>query len=67
MPKYRVNLGAFVTKLRTRSILVQACDVATAIKRAEARFRWECANATVFTEVDSIEVDSVEEVAHEMD
>lgn len=62
MPKYRVQLGALVTKLRNRSIVVQASSVETAIERAQDRFRYECAHATVFTEVDSIEVDSVEVV-----
>lgn len=60
--KYRVQLGAFVTKLRQRSIIVQARDAETAVKRAEDRFRYECNNAVIFTEVDSIEVDSVEEI-----
>lgn len=62
MAKYRVNLGAFVTKLTKRKIIVSAPDEETAIQRAKERFRYCCQNNAVYTECDSIEVDSVEEV-----
>lgn len=61
MAKYRVHLGAFVTKLMKRQIVVSAPDVETAIQRAKERFRYCCQNNAVYTECDSIEVDSVEE------
>lgn len=61
MAKYRVHLGAFVTKLMKRQIVVSAPDVETAIQRAKERFHYCCQNNAVYTECDSIEVDSVEE------
>lgn len=60
MAKYRVCLGAFVTKLMQRQFVVSAPDEETAIERAKKRFRYACEHATVFTECDTIEVDSVE-------
>lgn len=62
MAKYRVHLGAFVTKLMKRQIVVSAPDEETAIQRAKERFRYCCKNNAVHTECDSIEVDSVEKV-----
>lgn len=62
MAKYRVHLGAFVTKLMKRQIVVSAPDEEIAIQKAKERFRYCCQNNAVYTECDSIEVDSVEEV-----
>ena len=61
MAKYRVHLGAFVTKLMNRQFVVSAPDKEAAIEKAMDRFRYACEHAAVFTECDSIEVDSVEE------
>jgi hypothetical protein len=44
-----------------RQIVVSAPDVETAIQRAKERFHYCCQNNAVYTECDSIEVDSVEE------
>lgn len=60
MAKFRVYLGAFVTKLMKRQIVVSAPDEDTAIQRAKERFRYCCRNNAVYTECDSIEVDLVE-------
>lgn len=60
MAEYRVCLGAFVTKLMQRQFVVSAPDEEKAIERAKNRFRYACEHAAVFTECDTIEVDSVE-------
>lgn len=60
MAKFRVRLGAFVTKLMQRQFVVSAPDEETAIERAKNLFRYACEHATVYTDCDTIEVDSVE-------
>lgn len=58
MPKYRVRLGAYVTKLWNRTFVVSAPDEQTAIEKAIDRFRKACwyANGDV---ADTIEVDDI--------
>lgn len=60
MPKYKIALGALVTKLMQRTFTVSAPDEETAIERAQERFRYACAHNRIWTECDTIEVDSVE-------
>ena len=60
MAKYRVELGALVTKFMGRTFTVSAQDEETAIERAKDRFRYACEHARVWTECDTIEVDAIE-------
>lgn len=63
MAKYQVQLGSFVTKLRSRNITVSANNEEEAIEKAENRFRRECENMTVYTECgDTVNVDSVDKI-----
>ena len=62
MAKYRVHLGAFVTKLVERQFIESAPDEETAIQKAKDRFTSCYQEDAVYAECGSIEVDSVEEV-----
>lgn len=57
MPKYRVRLGALVTKLWNRTFVVSAPDEQTAVEKATECFRKACWYAN--GEPDTIEVDDI--------
>lgn len=62
MARYKVELGALVTKLMKRTFYVSAPDEQTAIERAENRFRYACSHNSTYTDCDSIELDHIEKL-----
>ena len=59
MTKYRVSMGALVTKLMKRTFIVRANSEEEAIEKAEFLFHKACASH-VYTECpDTVNVDSI--------
>lgn len=62
MAKFRVYLGAFVTKLVKRQFVESAPDEETAIQKAKDRFTSCYQENAIYAECGSIEVDAVEKL-----
>ena len=63
MAKYRVQLGSFVTRLRSRNITVHADSEEEAIEKARRRFRCECDDMRTYTDCgNTVNVDAIEKI-----
>lgn len=63
MKKYRVQCGAFISVLRHRTFTVYADSEVEAAEKAEDNFR--NVGLAAGWDVDSVEIDSIEEVQNE--
>lgn len=60
MPRYIVECGALVTRLRTRTFVIHASSEAEAAEKAEEKFREECRNLKQYTDCgDSVMIDNI--------
>lgn len=60
MPRYKVECGSLVTRLRTRNFVIYASSESEAAEKAKEKFREECRNLKQYTDCgDTVTIDSI--------